>query len=150
MNWILLNRRSRTLARVLINRDVPLFMDGVRTKEKRQVLALVDREFHRQARAKKVKVRFGEIRKKILEDHLNKGGAVITLISTYRRSGKKAPHWVTITGMDQKCFYLHDPSPASTDQIDMDCKHIPVARADFDKMTTFGKQRLRTAVLISR
>jgi len=138
-------------AKVLINRNVPLFLDGVRTDKKRKVLELVDEEFHRQAKKDKVKIKFGEIRQTDIEAHLNKGGAVIILISTWRMDGKKAPHWVTITGMDDVCFYMHDPSPSPKDsQTSTDCQHIPVAREDFEKMSTFGKQRLRTAVLISR
>lgn len=135
---------------VLINRDVPLFTDGVRSTNKREVLTLVDKEFHRQARKTGVKIIIGEIRQARLEEHLNNKGSVIILISTYRMDGRKAPHWVTLTGVDDMCFYMHDPSTASRDQISLDCQHIPVARADFEKMSTFGKQRLRTAVLISK
>lgn len=143
-------RRRGFAAEVLINRDVPLFLDGVRTDNKRQVLTLVDEEFHREAKQLGVPIRVGDIRQVHLEDHLNAGGAVIILISTYRMDGRKAPHWVTLTGMDDMCFYMHDPSPSDSDQSDVDCQHIPVARADFDKMSTFGKQRLRTAVLVAK
>lgn len=142
-------KRRGFRARVLINRDLPLFLDGVRTEQKREVLAVVDEEFHRQAEKAGVAIHVGEFRLTPLEQHLNDGGAVIILISTYRLDGKKAPHWVTITGMDDLCFYIHDPSPSGRDQVASDCQHIPVARADFEKMSAFGKQRLRTAVLVS-
>ena len=45
---------------------------------------------------------------------------------------------------------LTTPACPLKDQIESDCQHIPVARKDFEKMSTFGKQRLRTAVLISK
>ncbi|MEX2365255.1 MAG: peptidase C39 family protein, partial [Pseudohongiellaceae bacterium] len=90
-----------------------------------------------------------DIKQQEIEKHMNQGGAVIMLISTYRMDGKKSPHWVTITGMDDQCFYLHDPDPSYATQIEMDCQHIPIARSDFVKMSSFGRQKLRTAVLIS-
>lgn len=144
-------RRRGFKAKVLVNRDVPLFTDGVRREAKREVMTLVDQEYHRQAKKEGVKLKVGEFRQKELEEHLDKGGAVIILISTYRLDGKKAPHWVTLTGADDECFYLHDPFPSSREEkIELDCQHVPIARADFEKMSTFGKQRLRAAVLISR
>ena len=136
-------------AEVYLNQKQPAFIESVRNPHKREILKVVDRDFHEQAKKTGVVIRRSEIRQEHIARHLNSGGAIIMLISTYRMDGKKAPHWVTITGMDDQCLYMHDPDPTDAIQIQIDCQHIPIARADFDRMSSFGRQRLRTAVLIS-
>ena len=72
---------------------------------------------------------------------------MLVLISSYRLDGKKAPHWVMVTDMDDDCFYVHDPDIAD-DQQPLDCQYLPIARDDFEKMSAFGSGRLRTALAI--
>jgi hypothetical protein len=61
---------------------------------------------------------------------------------------KKAPHWVVMSGFDDDCLYMHDSDPDDRRQSEIDCQFIPIAREDFDRMSCFGKNRLRTAVII--
>lgn len=75
---------------------------------------------------------------------------MIILISTYRMDGKKAPHWVVVSAMDEHCLYVHEPDPTPGEQTPVDCQYMPIARRDFDKMSIFGKDKLRTALVISR
>jgi hypothetical protein len=78
-----------------------------------------------------------------------KAGAIpLILISTFLLDRKKAPHWVVMSGFDDDCLYMHDPDPDDGRQSEIDCQFIPVAREDFDRMSCFGKNRLRTAVII--
>jgi len=70
------------------------------------------------------------------------------LISTFRMDRKKAPHWVVMSGFDQDCLYMHDPDPEEGRQSELDCQYIPIACEDFDRMSCFGKNRLRTAVIV--
>ena len=73
------------------------------------------------------------------------------LISTYRLDGKKSPHWVTVTTIDEFCFYVHDPDlDDKQHQRPIDCQYLPLARDDFEKMSSFGSGRLRTAVTLRR
>ena len=137
-------------ATVFINHDLPAFIEGVRNPNKKAIVEVVDKEFRKRARKAGVKVRLEDITQKQIEKHFNAGGALIMLISTYRMDGKKAPHWVVITGMDDLCLYLHDPDPSQATQIEIDCQHIPIARSDFSRMSAFGRHKLRTAVLISK
>jgi predicted double-glycine peptidase len=134
---------------VYLNQRGPAFIEGVRNANKKQVLEVVDANYHEQAAKKGISVQFADITQNAIEEHLNAGGAAIILISHYRMHGVKTPHWVTITGMDDQCFYLHDPDCLDAPQMQIDCQHIPIARQDFEKMTAFGRQRLRTAVLLS-
>lgn len=145
--------RSRGFkATVYLNHELPCFLEGVRQPAKKAILEVVDRDFNVKARKEGVKIRWEDISQKQIQRHLDAGGAVIMLISTYRLDGKKAPHWVTITGMDDVCLYMHDPDPDSTgsSQVSIDCQHVPIARSDFVRMSAFGRQKLRTAVLLSK
>jgi hypothetical protein len=84
-----------------------------------------------------------------LEDWMQEGRAVLVLISTYRLDGKKTPHWVCLTGLDEHCLYVHDPDCEEGRQVALDCQHLPISRQDFARMSAFGRGRLRTAIAIT-
>jgi hypothetical protein len=84
-----------------------------------------------------------------IADALKRQHAVMMLISTYLMDGKKAPHWVAVTGVDEDCIYVHDPDVDEKTQDALDCQHIPIARDDFSAMSSFGSSRLRAAVIIN-
>ena len=80
----------------------------------------------------------------------DKGCIPLILISTYLLDGKKAPHWVTMSGYDEDCLYVHDPDhdPEEQSASGLDSQYLPIARSDFVKMSRFGKKALRTAVIV--
>lgn len=131
-----------------LNTHQPLFVDGVRSDKKKQILDVVHQQFLEKAATQGVNIVYQEISQQQVADWLQQGYAVLILISTFRLDGKKAPHWVTITGIDDACFYVHDPDLDDKAQRAIDCQHLPLARQDFDRMSAFGSGRLRTAVAI--
>lgn len=133
-----------------INTQAPLFIEGVRSEHKKSVMTLVDQQFKSKAYAEGVTVEYKEFNLDLIEFWLQNNFAVIVLISTYRLDGKKAPHWVTVTAIDDMCLYVHDPDLDEKVQVSFDCQHIPIARDDFMKMQTFGRDKLRTAVAIKK
>jgi|SRR5690554_140262 len=137
-------------AEAWINQQTTLFVDGVRDPAKKAVLHVVDQHFRKQAEDLQVVVHNTDISQQEIAACLDEGAAVIVLISTYRLDGKKAPHWVTVSAMDEHCLYVHDPDPTEGEQTAIDCQYMPIARADFDKMSMFGKERLRTAVVLRK
>ncbi len=135
----------------LINTEGPLFIDGVRSTHKKEVLAVVHQQFVEKAdRDEHIDVIYAEIDQQRISDWLQAGYAVIILISTFRLDGKKAPHWVAVTGIDERCFYVHDPDAEDISQLAIDNQYLPITRQDFDKMSAFGSGRLRTAVAIKK
>ena len=133
---------------VLNSRDV-LFIEGVRSLHKKNVLEVVHRQFaERCEQQPQVTMSYTEVEQQQIIDWLDRGYAVVVLISTYRLDGKKSPHWVTVTGYDQHCIYFHDPDPDEHHQLAIDCQHIPIAREDFAVMSAFGADRLRTALAL--
>jgi hypothetical protein len=135
---------------VCINTDLPLFVDGVRMPQKKQILTQVHQDFVQACRLSGVDVLYREVTQALIEYWMENDYRVLVLISTYRLDGKKAPHWVVITGIDAQCLYVHDPDCDEKEQLPIDCQHIPIARDDFAKMSVFGSQRLRCAVALKR
>ena len=136
-------------AKVVLNRKGPLFIDGVRSPYKKEVVALVDQQFRRRAREAGISIAYTDLPLRQIEHALEAGDAAIVLVSTYRTTGNKAPHWVTATTIDDQCLYVNDPDP-SDGQTVFDCQDIPIAREDFARMSVYGNSRLRTAVIIGR
>lgn len=137
-------------AQVYINTTAPLFLDGVRSEDKKRVMESVHQRYMERAAERGVDVVYGEVDLALIDDWLASGCGVLVLISTYRLDGRKCPHWVTVTGMDGQCLYVHDPDPGKEHQRALDCQHVPIARDDFARMASFGSARLRTALAIRR
>ena len=137
-------------ASIFINTSDPLFLDGVRSQEKKEIMRVVHEQFTQQVTdSDQVTIVNEEIAQARLQELLDDGFAVLMLISTYRLDGKKAPHWVMLTSMDELCLYVHDPD-LDTQQQPVDCQYLPIAKQDFYKMSAFGSGRLRTAVAIRK
>jgi len=131
-----------------ISTDKPLFLEGVRTEKKKEIMRTVDQQFRVRAKKEGVKLVVSDLTQKQIANALVRHHAILMLISTYLMDGKKAPHWVAVTGMDEDCIYVHDPDVDEKLQDALDCHHIPIAREHFAKMSTFGNDRLRTAVIL--
>lgn len=141
-------KRRHFAVEVWINQTSTLFIDSVRNEEKKQVIELVDNSFKREAAENHIAVHYTNITQSDLIAAFNTGAIPLILISTYSLDRKKAPHWVVMSGFDDDCLYMHDPDPDEGRQSDLDCQFIPIARDDFERMSCFGKTRLRTAVVV--
>ncbi|MCF2949128.1 GNAT family N-acetyltransferase/peptidase C39 family protein [Paraglaciecola aquimarina] len=136
-------------AKVLINQTLPLFTAGVRSEHKKQTVELVEAQFASRAATKGIQVETAEFDLDLLQSALESGGRVLSLISTYQMDGYKVPHWVTITAMDDDCLYFHDPSVPDGHVMGFDCQHIPLAKEDFIRLSSYGKNKLRTAIILN-
>ncbi|MFJ2362420.1 GNAT family N-acetyltransferase/peptidase C39 family protein [Pseudomonas sp. NPDC087697] len=124
-----------------------LFLDGVRDEHKKDLIRLVHDEFEAQLRHSDVEQVPGGLLD--LPRLLAEGGQPLVLISSYRLTRSKAPHWVIITDCDEEFVYLHDPDiDHSQHRQPMDCQHLPVSHGQFDKMCSFGRGKLRAAVVV--
>lgn len=133
---------------VWVSQAGPLFLDGVRDETKKPIMIAVHNDFCAQLRELAVPVHYRDLRQQDLIDAFIQGAVPLILISTYRMDSKKAPHWVVMSGFDDECIYVHDPDPETYGQTALDCQFIPLARSDFELMTSFGRTRLRTAVIV--
>lgn len=96
-------------AQVYINQSRDLFLEGVRSEHKKSVMQLVESQFFDRAKERQIAIHHADYDLIAIELALKNNCAVICLISTYQFDGKKAPHWVVITHIDDTCLYFHDP-----------------------------------------
>ncbi|MDR9753382.1 GNAT family N-acetyltransferase/peptidase C39 family protein [Pseudomonas sp. SZMC_28357] len=126
-----------------------LFLDGVRDAHKKDVMRLVHQDFAEQLQATDVEQVVGG--RLSLPRSMAEGGQALVLISSYRLTRSKSPHWVVVTDCDDEFVYLHDPDvDHSQHRQPMDCQHVPVSHQEFEKMSSFGRGKLRAAVIIFR
>ncbi|MFJ2324505.1 peptidase C39 family protein [Pseudomonas sp. NPDC087690] len=124
-----------------------LFLDGVRDAHKKDVMRLVHEEFMAQLAECDVEQVIGVALD--LPRLLAAGGQPLVLISSYRLTRSKSPHWVMVTDCDEDFVYLHDPDvDHSQHRQPMDCQHVPVSHEEFEKMCRFGRGKLRAAVVL--
>ncbi|MFJ4157583.1 peptidase C39 family protein [Pseudomonas sp. NPDC089752] len=133
--------------RMVLSQTGSLFIDGVRSAQKKEVMKQVEDGFVEALSETDVQ--------QILASGLDVRSALqagfkpLVLISSYRFTRHKAPHWVLVTGCDDEFVYLHDPDvDHSRHKRSLDCQHLPVSHAEFARMSCFGGQRVRAAVLL--
>lgn len=125
----------------------PLFLDGVRNEHKKDVMRLVHEEFTAQLAQTDVERVIGAALD--LPRLLDAGGQPLVLISSYRLTRSKSPHWVVVTDCDEDFVYLHDPDvDHSQHRQPIDCQHVPVSHGEFEKMCRFGRGKLRAVVIL--
>lgn len=135
--------------RMQVNVRGPLFLDGVRDPHKKEVMRLVHEGFEEDLANSDVQQVFGGALD--LAQVLGDGGQPLVLISSYRLTRPKSPHWVIVTDCDQEFVYLHDPDvDHSQHRRPMDCQHLPVSHGEFERMCRFGSRQLRAAVVLYR
>ncbi len=135
---------------VFVSQTKPLFLEGVRSPHKKEILTLVHRQFVERSREAGIPIHHAAVTVPKIKKWLAAGYAVMVLISSYRMNGDKAPHWVVVTASDELCFYVHDPDTDKVTLSELDCQHIPIAKEDFAKMTTYGSNRFSSALLLKR
>lgn len=136
--------------RIHASAGAELFVGSVRSEEKRAVIRLVQEDMLAQARAARIPFDDAPLSVPDLRAAMKKGWIPIILISSYRLTGDKAPHWVIVAGADERFVYVHDPFVDPDEkQSPSDCFGIPISPIDFERMMRYGRNRDHAAVLIS-
>lgn len=134
---------------VYLSTREPLFLDGVRSEEKKAVMQLVHEDFMAQIKDTDITLRHNKISLAELEAKINQGGIPLVMISSYTYTRDKAPHWVAVSGIDDTFVYIHDSDEdEDTYRSHTDNMYLPIARHTFDKSFRFGRTGLRTSVII--
>ena len=136
---------------LFLNDANPLFIEGVRNAEKKAVMELVHRDFVEQLAQTDVVVEERAVTTHELAVRIAQGAMPLVLISAYRFTRSKSPHWVLLTAVDDDFVYLHDPDvDTDEDKTALDNSYVPVPRADFERFAVFGRRALRAAVVLQR
>ncbi|GAB6041687.1 ribosomal protein S18-alanine N-acetyltransferase [Endothiovibrio diazotrophicus] len=134
---------------VYVNHEEPLLLDSVRSEEKREVMRLVQEEMIEELREAGVAI----YPERIGVDHLQRcfdlGSIALVLISSYRIYHEKFPHWVVVSGFDERFIYVHDPFvDDEKGKTETDCVNLPIPRDAFEQMARYGKAAQRAALIL--
>ncbi|MGD9537651.1 MAG: peptidase C39 family protein [Alphaproteobacteria bacterium] len=128
-----------------------LFIDSVRSEEKKAVMRLVQQDFRKELAKTPVKIVHRRLKVAGMKRRLAQGAVPLVLISSYRFDRQKLPHWVTVTGADDSFVYAHDPFLGTDGERTVtDCMNMPIPHQNFESMSRYGRARLRAAVVLSR
>ena len=138
-------------AEVFVNdRGVP-FLDSVRNEEKKEVMRLAHEDMLAQVRKLGVPIRYGKATIDGIESKFKSGAVPIVLISLYHFYEQKVPHWVVVTGFEQRFVYVNDPFiDRKREHTRTDCINMPIAKGDFQRMSRYGRAGLQAVVFISK
>jgi len=138
-------------ARLSVSADGPLFLDTVRVPAKKQVLERVHSMQMADLAEAGLAVEIAPATPEDLETALDAGWIPLLLVSSYRFNESKAPHWVVVTGIDDRFILVHDPDmDEDLMKTDVDCTHVPIPRSAFSSMAAFGRSRLQAVVYVTK
>jgi L-amino acid N-acyltransferase YncA len=135
---------------MFVNDDRPPFLDTVRDPDKKEVISLVHQDFLDEIKRTDIKIRHHPMSVDELAERLEAGAVALVLISQYRIYGDKEPHWIIVSGCDQRFIYAHDPYISEAHVTSTDRVSIPILRREFELMARYGRSKLRAAVVLSK
>ena len=136
---------------IYVNAEGALFVDSVRDPEKKEVMRLVQEDFLNELRNVPVKIHYGVMSVNALQEQFEQGGIPIVLISSYRIYHEKSPHWVVVTGFDDRFIYVHDPLvDKDFGKTITDCANMPILRKDFERMARYGKASQKAVLILKK
>jgi ribosomal protein S18 acetylase RimI-like enzyme len=137
-------------AEILVSFHGALFLQSVRSAEKKRVMELAQVDFRTRAEDYGIQVDTRAFTLDDIRDAMAEGKLAVVLISGFLMFGKKVPHWVLAIGDDGEHIIIHDPwVEPSHDETKADAANIPIPYDVFMRMAQFGK-RLRTAVILGK
>jgi len=136
---------------VWVNHKGTLLADRARLKERREVMAVLQKKDLAEAKRKRIPVTYGRLSIAELQAALEQGALPVVLITCRYIHGDSTPHWIVVTGIDDTNVYVNDPWVSrDKGRTNRDMTGLPVPRAEFEKMTRYGKAKERAAVLLRR
>ncbi|MDX1454517.1 MAG: GNAT family N-acetyltransferase/peptidase C39 family protein [Gammaproteobacteria bacterium] len=136
---------------VFVSEPAALFVDTVRSEEKKEVIRLVHEDMAEEIARRGIPVSFEPATLETLEAAHDAGGIALVLISSWQLYREKFPHWVVITGFDDRFVYTHDPYIDSEEgKTLLDASDMPIRRDTFANMARYGRNAQRAALIIRK
>lgn len=136
---------------VWVNDDAALLINSVRDPEKRTVMELVQEDFVDELSQLPVRLVYGALGVDDLQRKIEGGGVPVLLISSYRLYQERFPHWIVVTGFDERYFYVHDPYvDTAANKTRTDCINLPILKKDLQRMARYGKSGQKAVVILSQ
>lgn len=129
----------------------PYFLDSVRSQARRRAMAIVQTDYEEQAHELGIPVFHQALSASDLRAALDSGAMAVVLVSLYRMTGTRLPHWIMVFAHDDKRFFCHDPwVEVDAQERPIDAADLPIPFAEFDAMARYGRDRLKATVLVRR
>ncbi|MGH8274244.1 MAG: peptidase C39 family protein [Gammaproteobacteria bacterium] len=133
------------------NAGADFLVDSVRSPIKKEVIQLVQKGFIRDLTARGVPIRHRPVTLAELQRRMDDGAIPVVLISSYRIYGDKSPHWVVVTGYDERFVRVHDPYvDTEAGETVVDSLNMPILHKEFTRMTRYGRAGLKAVLFIAR
>ena len=98
-----------------------------------------------------IKLHYGVLSIQAIEKKFAKGSIPIVLISSYRIYHEKTPHWVVMTGYDERYIYVHDSFVDFEEgEVESDSINLPILKKDFERMSQYGKAGQKAVLILSK
>jgi ribosomal protein S18 acetylase RimI-like enzyme len=144
-------KRRGLFPEVYVNRPSPFFLDTVKSEDKRRVMRLTQAEFRHEAQTLGIPSHQHAIGQAELLRIFDEGAVAIVLVSGYQLRRRRIPHWVFAFGHEGRHVLVHDPAARRDDQdIAIAAETYAVPWAEFERMTRFGPDHLRAAIVIRK
>jgi ribosomal protein S18 acetylase RimI-like enzyme len=138
-------------AEILVSFHGALFLQSVRSEEKRRVMELAQVDFRQRAEAYGIPTEYRPFELDDIRAAISAGKLVVVLISGFIMFGKKVPHWVLAIGDDGDHILIHDPwVEDEREETISDAANIPVPYDIFMTMAQFGRDGLRAAIILGK
>jgi len=142
---------SGLAAEIFVSFFGALFLQSVRSQDKRRVMELAQVDFRRRAELYGIPVNYRPFGIDDIRAALAQGKLVVVLVSGFLMFGKKVPHWVLAIGDDGDHILIHDPWVEDEKQETiLDAANIPVPYDIFMNMAQFGRDGLRAAITLGK
>lgn len=126
-----------------------LFVDSVRSEEKKEVIRLVNDDFAEEIERAGIEVEYRPVTLDELRAEFDAGAIPVVLISSWRIYGERFPHWVVVTGFDERFVYVHDPYvDEEKGKVQLDSVNMPIRHEEFTGMARYGRSAQRAAFVV--
>ena len=133
----------------VVDDDEAMFISSVRNEEKKEVIRLVQADFLDEIATLPIPLEHNRLSVTDLRSAFESGAIPLVLISSYRIYKEKFPHWVVVTGFDERYIYVHDPFvDEEVGKTQTDCVSMPIPQKDFERMARYGRAGQRAVVIV--
>ena len=94
---------------IFVNEEGVFLIDSVRNSEKKEVIRLVQEDMLSEIAESSIALHHGSLSVTQLQQYSDSGYIPLVLISYYQIYRERVPHWVVITGFDERYVYTHYP-----------------------------------------
>ena len=136
-------------AELFVKQRGPFLAETVRHPAKKEVIRIVEEDYLDRIGELGIPVHRRPARFPEVQELFEAGGIPLVLISSWRIYRERFPHWVVITGFEERFIYAHDPFVDSSEgETVADCVNMPIARAEFERMARYGRSGQRAVLVV--